>query len=50
MNDILKGLKELTENLKSGKPIEIIKVKREETPDGPMHVRTVKKVRFEKGQ
>lgn len=30
MNDILKGLKELTENLKSGKPIEIIKVKREQ--------------------
>lgn len=39
---IIKSFQELAEKLGSGQPIEVTEIKREETPDGPMHTRTKK--------
>lgn len=37
--DILAGLQQFSEDLKSGKPIPATRIQRVETPDGPMHLR-----------
>lgn len=34
---IIEALKEFTEKLEAGKPIEATQVRREMTPDGPIH-------------
>lgn len=36
---ITASLEEFTQKLQSGEPIEAVRVKRFDTPDGPMHVR-----------
>jgi hypothetical protein len=35
--DLLEGLEEFLDKLKSGKPIKTTRVTRKMTPDGPMH-------------
>lgn len=37
---IASALQEFSEKLESGEPVETTTVRREETPDGPMHTRT----------
>lgn len=37
--DLIAGLRQFVRKLKSGEPIEVTTVRREETPDGPMHTR-----------
>ena len=38
-DDLLKSLEDFLQKLKSGEEIEFTRVIREETPDGPMHIR-----------
>jgi hypothetical protein len=42
--DMIRGLREFLGKLESGQPIEITEVRREETPDGPIHTRVKKTV------
>lgn len=41
--DIIKALRDFADKLENGESIEITEVRREETPDGPMHVFTKKR-------
>lgn len=36
---IIRDLREFVGKLKRGEPIEVVQIRREETPDGPMHTR-----------
>lgn len=38
--EIVRGLKGFLKKMKRGDPIEVTRVERFETPDGPMHVHT----------
>ena len=39
-DEIVKGLEDLTQKLERGETIEVTRVQRHETPDGPMHTHT----------
>jgi hypothetical protein len=43
--DMIRGLREFLDQLESGQPIAITEVRREETPDGPIHTRVKKTAR-----
>lgn len=36
--EILRRLEEFTKQLEEGQPIQVTQIRREETPDGPMHI------------
>lgn len=36
---LIEGLQDLLQKMRSGEPIEVTEVERVETPDGPMHIR-----------
>jgi hypothetical protein len=44
--EMIRGLREFLDRLESGQPIEVTEVRREETPDGPLHTRVRKTVRY----
>ena len=37
---LIAGMEDLLRGLKAGKPMNVVQVRREETPDGPMHLRS----------
>lgn len=39
---LVRGMKQFIRKLKSNKPIKVTRVERIETPDGPMHVSSVR--------
>jgi hypothetical protein len=43
---MIRGMREFLDRLESGQPIEVTEVRREETPDGPLHTRVKKTVCF----
>lgn len=45
---ILERLRDFTKKLERGEPIETTEVRRIQTPDGPMHVRTKKVLRVDR--
>jgi hypothetical protein len=45
--EIIKSLDELTKKLEKGEDIEVTEIKREQTPDGPLHTFKKKKIRRE---
>lgn len=42
LDDEIKALEEFADKLERGEPIEVTEVRREETPDGPLHTFTKK--------